>query len=160
MNKSGLLTFLSVVIVGGAAFGGYVLLTRDAPAPAPVSPIALTPSASPSPSAGPGERLVQLKPQGNVAGDGTAVRSLSSGRFVVKVNALLPDPPAGKFYEAYLERLTPAARFPIGKLTKDGNDWTVTLDQPRDASAYTTVFISLEAADDRQAEQRILTGSF
>jgi hypothetical protein len=161
MNKNGILAFLGVVIIGGGAFVAYYFLTKDTPAPAPVEPVAVvTPSASPSPSGAPGERIAQLKPVGNVAGDGTAVRSLSNGRFVVKVSALLPEPPAGKFYEAYLERITPPSQFAIGKLTKQGNDWVVTLDQTRDASAYTTVFISLESTDDKKSEQRLLTGSF
>lgn len=160
MNKNGILAFIGVVAIGGVAFGAYLVATKDQPAPARVEPIAATPSASPSPSAGPGERLAQLKPQGNVAGDGTAVRSLSGGRFVVKVSALLPEPPVGRFYEAYLQRANPTARFSIGKLKKDGNDWTVTLDQTRDASAYTNVIVTLESVDDKQPEQTILTGSF
>jgi hypothetical protein len=160
MNKNGILAFLGVIVIGGGAFTAYYFLTKDEPA-APVEPVAVTtPSASPSPSGAPGERIAQLKPIGNVSGDGTAVRSISSGRFVVKVSALLPEPPAGRFYEAYLERSTPPSQFSIGKLTKQGSDWVVTLDQARDASAYNQVFISLETADDKKPEQRLLTGSF
>lgn len=161
MNKNGILAFLGVVVIGGGAFAAYYFLTKDKPAPAPVEPISVvTPSASPSPSGAPGERIAQLKPVGNVSGDGTAVRSISNGRFVVKVSALLPEPPQGKFYEAYLERPQPPSQFSIGKLTKSGNDWVVTLDQARDASAYTNVYITLEASDDKQPEQRLLSGSF
>jgi anti-sigma-K factor RskA len=150
----------AVIVVGGAAAGAY-FLTRPKPQPAPVTvPVEETPSPEPTESLKPGQDVAPLKPIEGYQGVGEASRSVTPGRFVLTVSATLPDPPAGKFYEVYLVRKTPAGQFAAGKLTKEAEKWVFTLDQARDASAYAEVLISLEAKDDKQPEIRVLSGTF
>lgn len=163
MGRKILLVVLGLVVVGGVVAGVYAVGNRGKKVtPIASAPPVATPTPSPTLSAKPGERIAQLKAIGNVSGDGTAVRSFTAGHFLVRIQVALPDPPSGKFYEAYLERKTPApvSQFSIGKLKQENGEWTLTLDQTRDASTYSSVFVSLEAADDKKPELKLLEGSF
>lgn len=153
-------------MVAGGVAAGYAVLNQRSPEPAPTPELLETasPSLSPSPettvSTTGDEQQTELEAVGGYEGEGEATRSVEGGRFKASLSVKLPDPPPGKFYQAWLERKTPLATFPIGRLVKDGEDWRVEIDQTRDATAYSNVIVSLESTDDSQRETSVLEGSF
>jgi hypothetical protein len=147
-----------LILVAIAAY--FLLLKKPEPQPSVIPVPSSTPTPSPSSSLNPTDQVAALKPEAGITGSGEASRSVSPGRFVVTVTAELPDPGQGKFYEVWLIRPTPEAEFSIGQLKKSGNRWVLTLDQTRDASAYTNVMVTSEAVDDKKPETKVLTGSF
>lgn len=150
---------IAAVLLASGVVAALVFWPKKAEAPPPPPRPVATASPSPTLSPNPGERSAVLRPVGGTSGEGVAVRTVGN-EFSVRVTAQLPEPRSGSFYEAYLARTEPAAQFSIGRLQKVGEDWVVTLTQARDASAYGTLFVSLESADDKKPEQKVLEGAF
>ncbi len=162
MGRKVLIALLAVVVVGGVAAVVYAVANRSKPAPPP-PPIVKTPSPSPTPSPRllqAGEQVTSLQAVGGYGGDGTAMRMVRPNNFKLTVVANVPEPAPGKFLQAWLVRPNPPAQFSVGKLTPKDGSFSVTLQQTRDASQYTTVWVTLESKDDNIPETRVLEGSF
>lgn len=156
--KKALIGLVAVVVLGGA---GYLVLASNANQPEPVS-VEPTPevTATPTPSARPGLQTTDLKPSRDAVGEGTATRLVINGRFEHNLSATLPDPGQGKFYAGYLARQSPPAYFYTGKLQKEGDKYILNFQQSRIPTGYDQVIVSLEAADDKKIETRVLEGIF
>ncbi len=147
-----------LIVVAVAAY--FLLLKKPTPAPVVIPQPKFTPTPSPSSGLNPTEQVATLKPEAGKSGTGEASRSVVPGRFVLTVTAELPDPGQGKFYEVWLIRPATESQFSAGQLKQSGNRWVLTLDQTRDASAYSNVMVTLETVDDKKPETKILSGSF
>ncbi|HEY8108465.1 MAG TPA: hypothetical protein VIF43_00395 [Patescibacteria group bacterium] len=160
------MSVVGLVLLAAAAVAAYALVglggntTPEAPEFTP--PAEATPSPSASVGLDPGQQVATLKPDGDVDPDasGEAARSTAAGRFVLAVSAELPDPPAGTFYEAFLINPDTRSEFSAGRLLKIDDRWVMTLDQARDASAYSKVAVTQESKDDGTPEKTILSGEF
>lgn len=160
LNPKLVIAIIVAVLVVVAVAVYFLLLKKPSPAPVVIPQPKFTPTPSPSSGLSPTEQVATLKPETGKSGSGEASRSVVPGRFVLTVTAELPDPGQGKFYQVWLIRPTSAAQFAAGQLKQSGNRWVLTLDQTRDASAYSNVMVTLETVDDQKPETKILTGSF
>lgn len=157
---------VGVVVLAAAAVGAYAVLGTDGGddgveeevVEGPVTVGTPTPTATTALS--PDQQVAVLAPQPGQEGSGEAARMVTPDRFVLAVSADLPEPAGDGFYEVYLTQPEPLSQFAAGRLYKVGERWVMTLDQARDASAYTQVSITLELQDDDKPEEAVLTGSF
>lgn len=101
------------------------------------------------------------------AGSGMANKTLDQGFFINTVNAKLPKPPQGFFYEGWLARGKPGDAdfniFPTGKLklvAAEGPFWILFFRDKVDRSDHYNVVITLEKEDDTKPEKHILEGNF
>jgi len=102
--------------------------------------------------------------QGYEDSSGMAIRDYNGHTFTHTVNALIPDPPTGKFYEGWLVQKEPSLKFfSTGKLEKIGDTYSLDYTLPQDKSDYPDVVVTLETEKnglDGIPEAHVLEGTF
>ena len=108
--------------------------------------------------------VTELFAVGNYTGSGTATRVFSDGVFTHTVEANIPDPGEGKFYEGWLVTSTPALDFfSTGELTKDGDVYVLEYTSTIDEAGHPEVVITEETSAnglDNNPEAHVLEGEF
>ncbi len=103
----------------------------------------------------------ELKDVSGGQGSGMAQILYENGKFTHAVIALMPDPPAGKFYEGWLVQREGGKVinfFSTGKMTKEGGAYILNFKDTKDYPQHNTVIITLEEVDDKKPEKHILDG--
>lgn len=95
-------------------------------------------------------------------GSGSASMGFDGEKYLHTISANLPLPAEGQFYEGWLVSQT--GDLPLvstGKLTNvEGKQFALVFSDSRDLSAYDTVVVTIEGADDGEPETHILEGKF
>lgn len=108
--------------------------------------------------------VTELFAVGGYTGDGTATRVYTNGVFTHTIQANLPDPADGKFYEGWLVTSTPSLDFfSTGGLTKEGNVYILEYTSTEDEFDHPEVVITEETSAnglDGSPEAHILEGEF
>lgn len=92
---------------------------------------------------------------------GMAQSLFENGKFTHSVIALMPDPPAGKFYEGWLVKREGGKVinfFSTGKMTKEGGSYILNFEDTKDYPEHNSVVITLEVVNDKKPEKHILDG--
>jgi len=87
-----------------------------------------------------------------------ATRSFDGGVFSATVLADLPEPKAGTFYEAWIEK--DGESLPLGKLAIAKGGYLVNFASSKDYSDSNKYFVTSETKDDSTPETHVLEGSF
>lgn len=96
---------------------------------------------------------------------GSALRVFHEGQFTHVIEATLPNPPQGVYFEGWLVRGQKDDAdfdfFSTGKMIQDEEGkWVLGYTAGRDYSDYAHVVVTLETRDDRKPEEHILEGTF
>lgn len=105
--------------------------------------------------------ITMLEAVGSYTGSGTASRYFDSGRFIHIVEAEIPEPADGKFYEGWLVK--GASFFSTGKMESVDGRYELIYEANEDKSDYDDVVITEETeADglDGKPEAHVLEGKF
>lgn len=106
-------------------------------------------------------QTAELEGVGGFEGSGQAAR-FYEGEYVLNVEAGLPDPPVGFFYEAWL-RDGGGERVSVGKMEKAGAVYMLEYNSERNMDGYGTVIVSQETEEsgqDGKMETEVLEGNF
>lgn len=156
-NKKFLLLIPIVLIIGLAYF---IFQNQETPVKNQVSEI--SPTTEPIPKAE--VERIEIGAVGDYTGNGIATRSFSDSKFTHTVEANLPDPAKGKFYEGWLVKKTPSLQFfSTGKLNKDNDQYVLYYETEEDKSEYNEVVITEETESlglDNNPEIHVLEGNF
>lgn len=87
-----------------------------------------------------------------------ATRKFENQTFDVTVLADLPDPEAGSFYEAWIQKDN--INVPLGKLSVAKGGYLVNFTSSKDYSDYNKFIVTIEKKDDLTPETYVLEGSF
>ncbi len=160
MNKKTLTLVVSLVIILALGIGVYFLFfteTQDSQTTQQET------QEEPIEKDGDAQEVINLVAVGPIKGDGsgTATRRIINGKFIHTVQAEIPDPSAGKFYEGWL--VSGSNFFSTGKMVKRGDYWELEYTVNEDKNNYPEVVITEETKAnglDEIPETHILEGSF
>ena len=94
-------------------------------------------------------------------GSGSASRYFEN-EFVLNIEAELMEPPAGMYYEGWIEKKD-GDLISVGKLEKSGNVYMLEYNNRENMNEYTEVIISEETeenSEDNKIETKVLQGAF
>ncbi len=174
MNKYIVLLAASGLILSGCSYKGWPSNSSSQP-----------PTATPAPTLTPQEEVKGIQEQletktartlpsdaeqtalRDVSGgsaSGIATRKFVNGRFEFTILADLPDPAAGKYYEAWLVKGKPDETgfetISVGKLQANKGGWVLEYVGKENKPDHKGVVVTLESVSDQKPETHILEGSF
>ena len=93
-----------------------------------------------------------------VSGNGIATRDIKTSPADIMILADLPEPDAGKFYEAWVSNGSDTKL--LGRLSAAKGGYLLEANLSSALGVYNQVIVSLESIDDTNLEQAVLRGSF
>lgn len=154
-----LLIVILIIVLGVVVFIFFNRGGQEVIAPG----VAQTPTSTAVP-----EAMEKVQKQGELSdvsggqGSGMAQTLHENGKFIHSVIALIPDPPAGKFYEGWLVKKEGSQVinfFSTGRMTKEGGSYILQFEDDKDYPEHNSVIITLEEVDDKKPEKHILDGN-
>lgn len=160
MTKKNALVILLVLLL--IAVTVIVLYSRRSQNPSPTEPNQQNSAATAANDALPQEPIA-FAPVGDYSATGTSriTRSFTNNKFVIRVDAALPDPAQGTFYQAWLSKEGVTSDVvKLGTLEKTDDRWVLRFTQDKNAQDYTVAFITRESRDDALSETRLLQAQY
>jgi len=170
--KQVLVILVIIAVVGVGALGWYYFKVKNQVVSLPTVTEGVAPGSTETAEGEPeGEEFAAVVPDvatleavEDYVGSGTASRSFDGKVFSHIVNANLPEPAPGKFYEGWLVKSQPAGDFfSTGKLEKQDEAYWLGYVVNQDYSEYNQVVVTEETEAnglDGNPETHVLEGSF
>ena len=108
--------------------------------------------------------VATLKSFTDLSLEGSATRSTQGKKFMLSIDASLPDTESDTFYQVWLVKSrygTPDFDYlAVGKLVKVGEKYNLEFSEEADYSQFKTVVITQEKVEDNTPEVHVLEGGF
>ncbi len=154
-----IVVIIGIVLVVMSSSSETATEVATSPVPTATATPTSTTTATPADDASEVDEIILIDVTEGGTSSGTATRQYVDGTFTHQVTATLPDLPEGEFYEGWLVKADNSEFFSTGKMTKSGDEYTLTYTSATNHEDYPLVVITRETVDDETPEEHILEGN-